>query len=259
MEDVVHDVEFLARSETRVRILKELVETGGLSITELRERVDAHRTSINRNVEALADRGWIHRTNHHLRIDPSGELVIDDFLALVDSVRLADRLQPFLRWIDTDLFDVELELLEDAEVWTAEPGDPLAMVNRHVERLMHVDEAYIMIPVTSLDANRVVYERVIDHGARIDLIVAPDVVRTLRSNPAYSEYFESMKEADRHRYYVYEGEIPFFLGVIDGVVQIGVDEDQEPRALLESTNTAVVGWAERTLDAYKADSTPLGS
>jgi|AntRauTorcE11898_2_1112593.scaffolds.fasta_scaffold03922_5 predicted transcriptional regulator len=45
--------------------------------------------------------------------------------------------------------------------------------------------------------------------------------------------------------------------VLDDVVQVGVDDDGEPRALLETDDPVVRDWAHATLAAFRRDSEPV--
>src|SRR6056297_1106616 len=82
--DPVAAVEFLARSNTRVRMLSVLAREQQLSKDELQERFDASRTTIQRNLSSLADRGWITSTNRYYEITMAGEWIAEDFEALVE-------------------------------------------------------------------------------------------------------------------------------------------------------------------------------
>ena len=256
MEDAIEDVEFLVRSPTRVQLLVELADEPR-SKRELRAQLGVDRTTVQRNLDALGDRGWIRRNGTSYALDPCAELLVEEFGAFVEAVQLADRLQPVLRLIDPELLDLDVRAFADADVTTAKPGDPWAMVNAHVRRLAAMDEATILIPLTGLNAKRTLHDRVVDHGARVELIISPSVLETFQTDPDYVPYYEAMRESGRAEYRVYEDEIPCYLGIIDEVVQLGVDEDGEPRALLESRNDAVVAWAERTLSGFREEAEPV--
>jgi hypothetical protein len=49
------------------------------------------------------------------------------------------------------------------------------------------------------------------------------------------------------------------LGVIDGTAVLGVTVDDRPHALVESTRTTFVEWAERCLDSFWDESVPIES
>lgn len=258
MEDAIQELEFLVRSETRVRILLELLD-GRRTSRALRDAIDVDRTTITRNLDALRENGWIYEDRRFYHVESHREPAVRELASVLDSLRLTGRLRAFLEWTDPVHFDFDIERLTDAEIWTAEPGDPWAMVNQHVNRLEEMDEGRLLLPVTAVSAKRALHERVIEHGSRVELIVSPAVLETYRANSSYADYYRSLRESDRARYWVYEGDIPFYLGVLNETVQIGVNEGDEPRALLESEDPAVREWAERFLDACRDSATAIRS
>ena len=47
------------------------------------------------------------------------------------------------------------------------------------------------------------------------------------------------------------------MGLIDDVVQLGLDEAGDPLAVIESTDPNVYAWAERTFERYKRRATRI--
>lgn len=257
MEGGTEDIEFLARSETRVQILKELHKDGELGRDELRNRIDASRTTIQRNLEALIDQGWVRDGNRTYTIESCGEIVADDFLTLVETVSVTEHLQPILQWVDRAELDIDLRLLADAEVVTASPGDPWAMVNRHVQQLKQADDIRALLPLTGLHAIEVTYNRVVNHDADVEYIATDTVIDTFQTDSAYRQYCDELLNYDQYRVYHYDGDLPYYLGILDEVVQIGVDEDGEPRALLETETNEVREWAVQKFSKYKSQAEPI--
>ncbi|WP_435181347.1 helix-turn-helix transcriptional regulator [Halorussus sp. AFM4] len=224
MHGGTEDIEFLARSETRIDVMKLLHEEGELGRDELRSQLDTSRTTIQRNVEALEDRGWVQDGDRTYSLAPCGEMIAEDFLDLVDTVSIAEQLQPVLQWVDRTELDFDFGLLADADIVTANPGDPWAMVNRHVQRLRDADEVRALLPLTGLHAMEIGHDRVVKHGTRTEHIASADVVATFQNDAAYREFYDGLIETDRYELYRCSEEIPYYLGIIDGTVQIGVDE-----------------------------------
>jgi predicted transcriptional regulator len=253
----VNIIELLARSEHRVRILDLLCEHGSLEKHALGEQLDASRTTIGRNLDALEEQGWIRRTNSHCSITRQGELVAAAFADLVSEVELTDKLQSFMQWVPDGTLDLGLEHLTDAEIILPEPGDPYAMVNRHVELIRETADDRVILPVTGLHAFEALHQKIVEENATSELIVEPTIEETFRTNPSYVELYGEMVATGRFDIRVYDGDIPYYLGVLDDTVQIGVSEDGEPRAMLETENEAVGDWAAGVHAEYKRESEPL--
>lgn len=251
MGEVLEEIDFVARSDNRFRVLKELYTEGSLHRDELRDRVDGSRTTIQRNLDLLIEKDWIRNTNREYQLTSSGKLVAEGFTELADTMTAATQLRPFLKWVSMDEFTCDLRLLADAELLVAESGDPWAMINRHVRKLRSMDHGWFLLPFTGMHATETASERIIHHGARCELVVEPSVADTFKSNPNYASLIEEASATGRSDIFKYDGEIPFALGSIDGVVQIIVAEGDDPRAMLETENEKVYEWAEGVYENYK--------
>ena len=239
----VETIELLARSEHRVQILDLLYEHGSLEKHALGERLDASRTTVGRNLDALEEQGWIRRTNAHCSITRQGELVAEAFADLVSEVELTDKLQSFMQWVPEGTLDIDLSLLADAEVTLAEPGDPWAMINKQVQLIKRTEWYRVVLPFTGLHATEAANEQIVQNGAQGELVVEPDIADLYRSSPEYAELWGEMEENGRLELFAHDGTLPYSLGVFDDTVQVVVAEGDDPRALLETTSETVREWA----------------
>jgi len=217
----------------------------------LTESLDCSRSTVDRALRELETHGLVTYTDGRFELTPLGEQAIVGTIELLEGIEVARDLEPVLEHLPLERFDLDLRLLADADVYVPEPGNPWAMVNQHVTVLEQADEIRAVLPLTGLHATEAVHERVIDHGARAELVGCPEVVRTFRTDPDFVTLIEEMEATGRHRMFQVNEQPPYFVGIIDDVVQIGVDEDGEPRAIVESTDPDVRAWAERTYERFK--------
>jgi predicted transcriptional regulator len=249
--DVVEDVEFVARSTNRVRILETLSERQGATRQELREELSASRTTVSRNLDVLRERGWVRRTDREYALTPGTGAVVDRFLDLESTVATVDRLRPFLAHVDRNAFDVDLSHLEDADVVTGDSGDPLAMVNAHVSAIKRSTDVLAAVPVLGLHATEAVHDAVVDGDARVELVAAPAAADTFQKSPEYRQFANALQEHEDFQLRPATADIPFYVGVLDDTLQVGVDEDGEPRALLETTEPSVREWGRAKIDSLR--------
>ncbi|NHN43250.1 winged helix-turn-helix domain-containing protein [Halorubellus sp. JP-L1] len=254
---VVEAIEFLARSTNRVQLLETLRDRDQATRDDLRSAVSASRTTVSRNLDALVERGWIQQGDGTYALAPGVEDVLDDFLELEETVGALDHLQPFLEWTDRDAFDVDLSLLRDATVVVPEPGNPWAMVNAHVNRVRESTDDRVAIPVIGLHAYEAVHEKFVNGDARGEIVVSEHVAETMTTDPDYVPLTRELLEVEALELYRTTDDVPFYLGVLDDVVQVGVDEAGEPRALLETSNDAVREWAHERLGALRSRAEPV--
>jgi len=256
--DPVDAVAFLARSPNRVAVLDSLRRDGPLDRRALRGRFDVARTTLHRNLDALAERGWVRETDAGYTVTPVGAGVARRFATLRDTVDAAAHLQPVLQWLPADALDLDLRALADADVVTADPSDPYAPVDRHVEALERADSVRALLPAVGLKAMAAARERVRVDGSEHDLVVEPGVADTLRDDPSYAASADELVASERVSVRVHDGSIPYYLGLLDDSVQLGVsDGTGMPRALLETDGATIREWAADVHDEYRANADPL--
>lgn len=257
--DVVADVEVLARSGNRVRLLETLLDEGPVEKCELAAECDVVRTTLQRNLDTLADRDLIQECDvRTYELTPVGEEVTRSLLELVKTTHTARRLAPLLKWLPNGAFDLEVRHLADAKLVEATEGDPYAPVNRHVAALETADSFRGVLSVVGQHALETAYDRIKATTAEHELVVGPEAATTLREDSHYCDVVAELLETGQCRIYVSERSIPFYLGLVDDRVQIGVeDEDGIPRALVETDAPDVFEWAENKYDEYRMTASPL--
>lgn len=221
------------------------------------ESVNCSRSTVNRAIRELESMGVVEYTDGKYAITSLGESIAGGFENMAESVETRLELEPFLQWVPEEEFDIDLRHLQDAELWVPEPGDPWAMVNRHVRVLEQTDDMRCVLPLVGLHGHETAHDQIVDNGARAEMISTPDVTHTLQANPAYAELTEEMAATGRFDLFQYEGPIPYFVGLLDDLVQVGADEDGEPRALLETDNPIARNWAENKVKEYKRRAEPV--
>lgn len=174
--------------------------------------LDCSRSTVDRAVRDLESMGVIEYADGKHAVTPLGETVAADLEGIMETVELRRELEPFLEWIPDGEFDLPLEHLSSGELWLPEPGDPWAMVNRHVTVLSEAEDIRCVLPLIGLHAYEVVYERIVDDGGRAEVVVTPDVARTLRTDPAYADMTAELATIGRYRVLQYDGPIPYFVG-----------------------------------------------
>lgn len=246
----IDDIEFLASSPCRVRILDMLSREGRLAGTELDERLDASRATVKRNLEVLAERGWIQRVNGAYAATLLSEEIAEDFATLAETMTVATHLEPFAAALPAT-FDGDLEDLAGADVTISDHTDPYATVDRHVAAMRAADHYRALLPVPApfvLGS----YGGV-DH--RPDELVVTSRVVDAPNTPPSGFSVESVL-AGGTRLFVHEGDIPTHLVLTDRTVQIGaVDGRGLIRALLETDAETVRAWAEDTYERYRRAAT----
>lgn len=254
--DATDDIAFLAASEHRGAVLASLLRDPPLERGELADRCGAARVTVGRNLEKLRDRGIVREGPDGFDLTALGAALAEDFVAMAETVAVANRLTPVLRHVPREAFDLDLRALADAEVTVSTRADPYAPVARHGRSLKEADQVRLLLPAVGKEPLSAAAERAVAGDLEQEMIVSSEVASTLRSE-AYRDTFESLLRAEGTTMLVYDGVIPYYLGLVDGTVQLGVDDDGIPRALVESVAEPVRDWALETYRSYRSVAEPF--
>jgi predicted transcriptional regulator len=219
--------------------------------------LDVSRSTIDRGVRELRNFDLV-RYSDGYELTPTGRLAFDIYQWCLQRIQLLLEFEPLFRWFPGSAFaeppEFDIGWLADADLATPDAGDPFTIVNRHVQTLSAAHRFDAMIPVTTRYSLEVGRERMVEHGAEMTLVVTPSVADTFEHSEDHAPLWADMVETGRVELYVYDGDLPYYVGVFDGkTVQVAVDDAGEPRALVEiPACPPAVEWAEATLGEYRA-------
>ncbi|MFB9824595.1 helix-turn-helix transcriptional regulator [Halobaculum roseum] len=272
------DVEFLARSSHRVEVLRTLA-SGARSRADLHDTTGISQPTLGRILGAFEDRNWVERPNGEYALTPCGELIRAEFDGLLDTVDTVQRLGDVVESLPFADLDIDVGEFGDATVTRPENGNAFLHLRRIEELYYGADRARILSPTVapgSIEEHRSRMAEFLHSDRHNEAIVSPEAMSQELTNgslsweptggpsegpPPDEETAELIREAletGRVGSYLYEGEIPFMLGVADDVTMIApTDERGVPTAVVETTNATARSWAEDLLDDYRDRSVKL--
>lgn len=254
--DGVDDVSFLAGSEPRASIVAALAAEGALSRDELVDRCGAARVTVGRNLDRLTERGLAVEDAGTYRLTALGDALAADFLDLLDTAAATADLAPLLEHLPPDALDLDPLALADAEVVVSTAANPYAPAERHAASLETAGRVRQVLPAVSGQSMEASADRILAGDLEMEVVVTPAVAETLLTDLA--DKFAPLRDCEHHTTHVYDGEVPYFLGLVDDAVQIGVSDDEGiPRALAVTTSDRVGEWAESTWEDHVAAAEPL--
>lgn len=259
MNGWANQVKCLARSRIRTELLDILIQEDRLSHREIREQFDCSRTTISRNLDVLIDQGWVQSTNQAYSVTTCGKIVLDHFSELTEAIEATSKLQPFLQCLSQEDINFDVTMLRDAEITISKAHNPLAMVNKHVNQLRETTEFRAVLPLAALHPYEVQYRRIAQEQLEAEHVVSPGVAKTFQTATDFASFTRDMLDSGRFDIYVYEGDIPYYLGILDQTVQLGADKEGEPRVLLETDSKNVRTWAREQYQEYKQSAAPLSA
>lgn len=248
----VEAVQFLTRAESRLAVMRELAERDYTTQRELRDALDASRTTVARALNSLQDRGWIEQATEGYCLTTTGTLIASSVTQLLDTVATTAELSAFLRYAPTDAINTDLLTTADVTVTTPTDADPYAPARKQTEIVHRADRLRVLLPATDLESTRAVTDAVTEDGLELESVVSPSVAATFET-PEFKSLVKEGMSTGRSTVLVSPTELPYYLGLADEeAVQIGVADDEGiPRALLETTDARVRQWAEGVYSEYR--------
>ena len=243
---------FLARAESRVRVVELLVESGPATQREIRSQLDASRTTVSRSLQSLQERGWVEKSDGAYRLSRAGRIIAAEFARLLDTVNTVQELSEFLRWYPADVDVPDLLDANDVEVTYSTDADPYAPARKQTEILHTAERLRILLPAIDLDSTKTITEQITQRGLELETVVSPNVESTIESDE-FAPLMREKMQTGRSAVFIAQESLPFYLGLADcGRIQVGLaDEDGFPRALLETANESISSWAEGVYRDYR--------
>jgi predicted transcriptional regulator len=240
---------FLADSPDRLALLTRL-RKGPARPATLAEDLGCARRSVQRNLAAFVERGWVERDEGGYRLTTAGDLAATTHADYLDRLERLDRFAPLLRHLDTD-YAPPLSLLEDADLVVASPENPQAPVQAYVDRLNQFegDTVRMCSPVLS----RIFHEAhasLAMQGVHTDLVLSEATAKKARDlNPME---FETILRVGVLDLYAHPDSVPFGLTVgEDRLLLAAYDEAGHLEACLASDNADLLAWAEDLFERYR--------
>lgn len=254
----IEGVNFLTQSPVRIHIMELLDETDGVEKQELRAQIDAARTTVQRNLDALVDQNWVEHEHREYAITPLGEAVFRDVSTAVETVHLVDRLGPFLRWFPDDDLEFDIRALAEASITVSTTTTPYAPIREHITFLEEADRVRCLLPAVARQPMQIARNCIVRHDQPHEAVFSVDLEPTLSTEREYTALLADMLDAESYDAFVSRDVIPYYLGISDDCVQIGVEDDAGiPQAIVETDATEIREWAEQTYQSYRSQAEPL--
>jgi predicted transcriptional regulator len=257
MNSAINDVAFLARSENRIAILGLLADEEPHSRDGLMNATDVSRPTLARILDDLESRAWITQRGQTSRITSLGMWVHEDFTELLETMDTARKLRDIVQWLPTDTLAFDFSCLTEATITLPSQSEPLAPMNRAstLERTAKRSRVFThALPTPCLNAH---WQAITTGKGQFDAVVTPRVIETM-AEPAHESQFVDLLASERAAVSVYDDDIPRVVGINDGVVYFGIDDEKgAPLALIETDDEAVLAWAEETFETYRRSASLL--
>lgn len=252
------DAQYLAGSPARVAILRALDRAPHRPAT-LTDSVDATRTTVQRILAGFCERQWVIKRDGAYRLTPTGKRVHAAYERLLGEIDVANRLGGFATELERVGAGFPAAGLQSGELTAATDRDPLAALDRVVELVRDTAGAHVraVSPIVTTQYNEAAASA-LDRGASIDLVIDRAVVET--SVAEFGPATDRALTDDDATVYVSPEPIGYGLFRHDDLAcVIAYDESNNPRCAFESSDPAVLEWADDRFEALVSAATPLST
>lgn len=255
-DHAIDDIAYLSRSKNRIRILAALA-TGAYMRRELGEETGVSRTTLDRIINELEERDWVHRTaDGDYTATPTGERITVESTRFVGAIEAIHGLGEAVSWLPDEELTVGLRHFSDATVLRPQPNATAAPSTYVTQLLQEATEfACLVNTPPSLGFEDAMIRGVSSGRLTTKHVITDGEIDVLRQNPERTRRWQSYVDAGAELY-CYDGSIPCNILIIDETVII---LDRQPKALegIESTSMAIHSWAHEMIEKYKQDSKRL--
>lgn len=252
MAEPLEEIEFLARSRNRIRVL-EALSSGPHTRQELQDAVAASQPTLARILRDFEDRQWIEKDGGTYETTHLGAFVASGFRSLLSVMETEARLRGVAELLPTEAFGFGLERLADARITTPTQADPGRPLNRATELASEAATHRIVSYVLNHEMLETIDEATTDVEQSFQGVVTAETLDALQSDFGSWRRLRSLARSEAASLRLTTREIPFAAGVADETVYLFLRDDEGLlRALLESDDSAVRSWAVEKTEQYRA-------
>ena len=139
MERALEEIQFLANSANRVRVLETLTDEPATR-RELQEEAGVPRSTAGRVLDEAEARGWVDSAGSRYTITPLGEAGVAAFRTYVETTKGMQHLGEAIDWLPEPVHALGFRHFRDATITTPTDGNPTAPFDRGLELIRAADE-----------------------------------------------------------------------------------------------------------------------
>lgn len=257
MDAALSELEFLARSENRVRVLQ-LLATGCHTRGELGEATEASQATLGRILEDFRSRSWVRRANEGYVATATGALLAEGLTDLLATVETERKLRDIVPYLPTDALEFELTLLADARITVPTQTKPSAPLQRMLELMRTADTLSAVSHTFNELSLAVIANEVTAGNQRFEGVFGEGAIEALAAETESWATLTDLAASENAQLWVQTAEVPLAAVVGDGTVTLLLrDDDGLVQAAVETERSAVREWAMETLDRYRETATPF--
>lgn len=257
IQSPLEEIEFLARSPNRIRVLDALIEEP-MERHNIEDETGVSRATLARILDDFEERGWVTRDGRQYETTPVGDYVAQEFTGLLKRFEPVPELNEVAQWFPKEGFDFDLGCLAGAEIVRPAKSDALAPTTHITRRLRTADRVRVLSYSHLSDVMEVCWRGTVEGALELESVVDRGVLERIETDPRLIDHAQEMVESGQAEFFWHEGTIPVTVFLIDDMVLVCLSGDEgAPHAVIETTNETVRSWAESLIDTYRREGKSL--
>ncbi|MBN1431420.1 MAG: DUF1724 domain-containing protein [Methanomicrobiaceae archaeon] len=253
------EVQGIFRSRLITQILLAL-RNGDKSLSELRDITGSSSQALIPKIRQLESMRYIESLKEGYSLTSMGKVLSKEIERLVMIIGTSDSKREF--WCDHDTECIPFEFLEDigglynSEIMRDVDEDILSVYSLFLKIL---NDASYVCAVSSImsPAHADAIKNTVLRGIPVDLIVTPEIIKTMTNEP-YTSIMKSISKYDNFRVFVFPGQMKIGMTVTDKFLSLGLysleTECYDSSSDLISENQSAVEWGRKLFEYYKSKS-----
>lgn len=251
------DVGFLARSETRVGVLRAL-EEDPYDRRDLATATDTPRSTLSRTLGELEDRGWIERNGQRYETTTAGSLVVQHLIPLLDTVSVLQTIGEAVDLLPLEETDLAVQQLAGAEFVTPTELNPTAPFDYGIQRLRRADRFRGVAQTAPPRYVEAIHDGAVSGRLSVECVLAGTYLDEVADDPDVRTRWEEIVSGSGG-VWRFDDPLSFVLIVLEDIVHLWLCDETGPRGVVESEAPEVQTWANEVVDRYLERSRPIDS
>ncbi|QSG03570.1 helix-turn-helix transcriptional regulator [Natranaeroarchaeum sulfidigenes] len=257
MESALEEIEFLALSENRVRVLQCLAEKRRTR-SELAAETGASQATLSRVLGDFEERSWTVRDDGEYVATATGRLVADGVTDLLEIMETEGELREIVEYLPTHAMDFDLQRLADARITVPTQTRPNAPLQRLLDLLRESESVRAFSHAFNEGSLRVVEDRVTAGDQQFRAVLSRSAIEAVADDTELRGRLKRILRTETASIRFREEGIPLAVTIADETVHLLLrDESGVLQASLDTDDPAVHSWADDTYDHYWRTSRPL--
>lgn len=244
----LEELEFLARSPNRIRVLDALTQ-GPVGRYDLEESTGVTRATLGRILDDFGERGWVVESDREYETTQLGSYVSREMTGVLSRFEPVPDLNEVAQWFPEEGFDFDLGNLAGATIFRATKSNALAPTAHISNRIRTADRVRLVTYSVLPDVIDACWRGVVDGDLEFESVLSEAAFESFGTDQQTVERAMELIQVDASDVYVSQGDVPSTVFIVDELVLLCLSGGEgAPLAVIETDDEAVFSWAESTID-----------